>query len=55
MLKGTRCYTHAVWDLREDADWTDVLERAFVLVGSDVNIEMDDAVEGNVEGERAAR
>lgn len=55
VLKGTRCYTHAVWDLPVDADWTDVLERAVNLVGSDNDIEMDDAVEWNVWWERAAR
>ena len=55
MLKSTRCFTHAIWDLPADADWTDVLHRAVVLVGSDVDIEVDVSVEWNEWWETSAR
>ena len=55
VLKSTRCFTHACWDLPVDADWTDVLHRAVTLVGSDVDVELDVDVEWNEWWETSAR
>ena len=55
VLKSTRCYTHACWDLAVDADWADVLERAVKLVGSDMDVEVDRDVEWNEWWETSAR
>ena len=55
VLKSTRCFTHDVWGLAKDATWQDVLEKAVVLVGSYVDIGLDDPVEWNPVWELAAR
>ena len=55
MLKSTRCFTHACWDLAADADWADALERAVTLVGSDMDVEVDRDVEWNEWWETSAR
>ena len=55
MLRSVRCFTHEVWGLARDATWQDVLERAVELVGSYVDIDLDDPVEWNVVWELSAR
>ena len=55
ILRSTRCFLHKAWDLPGGASWQETLERAVVLVGSYVDIGLDDPVEWNREWELSAR
>ena len=55
IIRSTRCFTHVAWGLPSGASWQQTLEKAVVLVGSYVDIGLDDPVEWNSEWELAAR